>query len=252
MTHEIFYTIILVWCAIAILSFFALLFIPAPYGRHNTKEWRYSINGAIGWVLLEFPSAIAFLFFYLAADDPTDFFSLFFLLLWEAHYFHRSFIFALRRKEAAKPMALVIVISGIIFNLINGSLNGYWLYFISPGYPKSWLYNPQFIIGVALFFIGFGINFVADEQLLKLRRAGGYRYGIPNGLLYRYISCPNYFGEIIEWLGFALATGSPAAYAFVLWTCANLIPRALSHHQWYKKQFLDYPEERKAVIPFIL
>jgi len=32
----------------------------------------------------------------------------------------------------------------------------------------------------------------------------------------------------------------------------NLVPRAIDHHKWYKKEFADYPKERKAVIPFIL
>ena len=67
--------------------------------------------------------------------------------------------------------------------------------------------------------------------------------------MYRWISCPNYFGEIIEWIGWAIATWSLAGLAFALWTAANLVPRAYSHHQWYRESFTDYPPERKALVP---
>jgi hypothetical protein len=33
---------------------------------------------------------------------------------------------------------------------------------------------------------------------------------------------------------------------------ANLAPRALKTHRWYKDTFPDYPEQRKALIPFVV
>ena len=66
------------------------------------------------------------------------------------------------------------------------------------------------------------------------------------------MSCPNYLGEIIEWVGWAVATWSLAGLSFAVWTAANLIPRAWQHHRWYRAEFPDYPKERKAVIPFLL
>ncbi len=73
---------------------------------------------------------------------------------------------------------------------------------------------------------------------------------MPRGGLYAFISCPNYFGEIVEWTGWAIATWSVAGASFALWTAANLIPRARAHHRWYREQFADYPAERRAVLPF--
>jgi len=37
-----------------------------------------------------------------------------------------------------------------------------------------------------------------------------------------------------------------------LWTIANLAPRALANHKWYKETFPEYPSQRKALIPFFL
>ena len=70
--------------------------------------------------------------------------------------------------------------------------------------------------------------------------------------MYRYISCPNYFGEIVEWIGFYLMTLSIPALIFVFWTMCNLIPRAISTHNWYLSSFDNYPKNRKVIIPFLI
>ncbi len=70
--------------------------------------------------------------------------------------------------------------------------------------------------------------------------------------MYKYISSPNYFGEIIEWAGWAILTWSSAGFVFFIWTIANLFPRAIAHHKWYQNKFEDYPMNRKAIFPFIL
>ena len=113
--------------------------------------------------------------------------------------------------------------------------------------------DPRFIIGGIVFVAGFVINQVADKELISLRKDGSKDYFIPNGGLFNYISCPNFFGEIIEWSGFAIMAWNLPALSFAVWTAANLIPRALDHHKWYKSYFKkEYPESRKAVIPFLL
>ena len=53
-------------------------------------------------------------------------------------------------------------------------------------------------------------------------------------------------------LALALAlVWSPAGLLFAVWTAANLVPRARSHHTWYKENFPDYPANRKAIAPFL-
>ena len=252
MTKEEFFLILLIWCGLAAVSFVVLLFMPAPYGRHSQKKWGPTINGTLGWFIMEFPSAITYAWFFFIGNNSTNFFSIMFLVMWEIHYLHRALIFPLRRRDTMSPMPLYVVLMGMFFNVINAFLNSYWINELSSGYPEEWFFDITFIIGISLFVIGFLINFNADERLLKLKREGDRGYKIPKGGFYKYISCPNYFGEIMEWIGFAIATWSPAALTFAIWTCANLVPRALSHHKWYQEYFGEYPKERKAIVPFIL
>ena len=92
----------------------------------------------------------------------------------------------------------------------------------------------------------------ADARLRSLRDRTDQRYSIPHGGMYRWVSCPNYLGELIEWTGWAVMTWSLAGTSFALFTAANLVPRALSHHRWYRQRFDDYPSDRRAVLPGIL
>jgi len=107
------------------------------------------------------------------------------------------------------------------------------------------------LIGLIIFFTGMYINRSSDNKLISLRKENK-EYQIPQGGMFKYISCPNHFGEIVEWIGFAIIVFNLGALSFALWTAFNLIPRALNHHNWYINSFKEYPEKRKAVIPFIL
>jgi steroid 5-alpha reductase family enzyme len=141
----------------------------------------------------------------------------------------------------------------MVFNLVNASANGYWLFWAGPERPLSWLADPRFLVGVLLFLGGMAVNLSSDYRLLGLRRSGGARYQNPPARgLFRWVSCPNYLGEIVEWCGWALATWSLAGLSFAAWTVANLVPRALAHHRWYRATFPEYPAARKALIPFLL
>jgi steroid 5-alpha reductase family enzyme len=131
---------------------------------------------------------------------------------------------------------------------MNGFLNGYYLGYLAPEDAPGITVNV--VVGLALFFLGMYINQGTDSRLIALRKKqGGYQ--IPKGWLFKYISCPNHFGEIVEWAGFAILAWSVPAVTFAVWTFCNLVPRALNHHEWYQENFEDYPKDRKAVLPKI-
>lgn len=121
--------------------------------------------------------------------------------------------------------------------------------------PTTWINQPAFGIGLVLAITGMIINAQTDAALRRLRAQGKGGYQIPRGYwLFQYVSCPHYFGEILQWLGFWLAADqSTVAASFVAFTAANLVPRAVHQHAWYRKHFGDaYPSTRKAWIPFVL
>ena len=168
--------------------------------------------------------------------------------LFVLHYINRVIIFPLRIRTKGKLMPLSIAAMAFIFNIVNGSVLGYYLAFKSS-YADSWFTDPRFLIGMVIFFVGAYINQRSDHILINLRKPGETGYSIPRGFLFNHISCPNHFGEIVEWTGFAIMTWSMPGLSFAIWTAANLVPRALNHHEWYKERFSDYPSERKAVVP---
>jgi 3-oxo-5-alpha-steroid 4-dehydrogenase 1 len=250
MREQAFFNILLVsWFVLAAAIFVALFFIVAPYGRHTRRNWGPAIGDKLGWIVMEAPSPILFAAFFALGIKSVTVTAIAFLVLWEVHYVHRAFIYPFSRRAGASGMAVAVVSMGFLFNIGNAYLNGRYLFTLSGGYDNGWLLTPQFICGAALFITGFIINRKADDDLRNLRKPGESGYKIPDSGLYRWISCPNYFGEILTWVGWAVATWSLPGLAFAVFTVANLAPRARAHHLWYKRQFADYPPRRKALVP---
>jgi 3-oxo-5-alpha-steroid 4-dehydrogenase 1 len=243
----------LAYLAIAAVVFVVLFFIPAAYGRHTRAGWGPLMSTRLSWIIMESTSLLVFATCMLLGSRSITPASGILGALWLGHYLHRAWIFPFRMKMSARPTPVVICAMAILFNLGNAYLNARWIYTLSPGsYSEAWLRDPRFLLGVALFLAGFAINYASDRTLATLRAPGESGYKIPQGGLYRWISCPNYFGEIIEWSGFALAAWSLPGLSFAVWTAANLAPRAIVHHRWYRTTFPEYPPARKALIPNLL
>ena len=234
------------WIIIALIIFPINLIYKAPYGKHSTKKWGKTIDNKTGWVLMEFPALITCpLIYYIVAEEIS--LSIGFIFIWITHYFNRTIIYPLKIKTKGKKIPVAIVASAFFFNVINGILNGYFIATI----PFESISLTCILIGFIIFIIGLFINISSDNTLIKLR-TNQKGYVIPKGGLFNYVSCPNFFGEIIEWLGFAIMTLNLGSISFLIWTICNLIPRSKAHHNWYKENFEKYPSKRKAVIPYLL
>ena len=202
------------------------------------------------WVVMESPAVLAFAAIFFMGQHRFALAPLVLLAMWQLHYVNRTFVFPFKLKVDGKTTPIAVAGMAIVFNLFNAYVNARQIGHLGS-YATSWLYDPRFVLGFVLFLGGRHINIEADRRLVALRDEGdGYR--IPRGWLYRYISCPNYFGEIVEWVGWAVATWSLAGASFAIFTIANLAPRAVSHHRWYHGKFEDYPPERKALVPFVV
>src|SRR5690554_1211086 len=239
------------WIALGIAVFIILNFITAPYGRHTKTTWGPLIDNKLGWFIMEFFLLVVLFYFILTGINEQSIVNIIITGLITIHYLDRSIIFPIRIQTKGKKMPLLIMIFALRFNLSNGFLFGYYLGNFKV-YTLNWLTTPQFIIGTLIFITGAVINKYADTILINLRKPNETGYKIPYGGLFKYVSCPNLFGEIVQWFGFAVLTWSLPGLAFFVWTFANLVPRAISHHKWYLSHFENYPKERKAVIPFIL
>ena len=240
-----------IWIGVAIITFLVLVIfkIKAPYGRHSNAKWGILIPNKWGWFIMELPAFLIMPIITIMGPTEKSELTYLLVLLWILHYFNRTFIFPFRLKTKNKKMPLLIVVSAILFNSINGFLNGYFLGYLNT--EMSSIVSFNVMTGVFVFFTGMYINKTADKHLISLRTSNeGYQ--IPHGSLFKYISCPNHFGEVVEWVGFMIIACNLPSMTFAIWTFCNLSPRSLNHHNWYKEKFNNYPKNRKAILPFIL
>ena len=158
------------------------------------------------------------------------------------------------RLRGNSKMPLGIVVMGMLFNTLNALMQGGWIFYLAPeGFYDDWFSKPQIYIGAAIFIAGMAINLHSDHIIRTLRKPGDTDHYIPYGGMFRYVTSANYFGELTEWIGFAIASWSWAGAVFVLWTFANLAPRAASLRRRYTKEFGEEFTRlgRKRIIPFI-
>jgi 3-oxo-5-alpha-steroid 4-dehydrogenase 1 len=251
-TPEIFEFFLVVMASVALVVFVALFFVKAGYGMFFDRKWGPPLPNRLGWFLMEAPIFILMAVMWAISDRRWDVVPLVFFVIFETHYLQRSFIFPWLIRGNSK-MPLGIVLMAVLFNTCNALMQGGWIFFFSPEYSIDWLWSPQFIIGAALFFAGFVINLHSDYIIRHLRAPGDTRHYIPRGGMFRWVSSANYFGELVEWIGFAVLTWSWAGVVFAWWTLANLAPRADAIWMNYQREFgEEFTKLRlKRMIPFI-
>ena len=249
-----FNTLIISMAVLGLIVFISLYFVTAGYGKFATKRWGPSVNNKVGWIIMESPVFLLMLILWLLSPNKGNIVTTLFLLLFELHYFQRSFIFPFLLKGKS-TMPLSIIAMGIIFNTINALMQGGWLFYLAPAgtYTTEWLTTPQFIIGTIIFFAGMIININSDSVIRHLRKPGDTNHYLPQKGMYKYVTSANYFGEIVEWTGFAILTWSLSGVIFAWWTFANLVPRAASIYKRYIEEFGSQVKEKrlKRVFPFI-
>jgi 3-oxo-5-alpha-steroid 4-dehydrogenase 1 len=245
----------LVWTGVGLLAFLFSTQINAPYGRHTAipdiRKWGPSIPNKLAWFIMELPTLLIFTYLLITGTNTLSPVLLGIASLYLIHYLYRSIWFPLQMRTTGKTMPFVIALMAIGFNVVNASMLGYWFGSMAI-YSSAWLTDPRFIFGLVIFFTGMYIHVRSDHMLINLRKPGETDYKVPTGFLFEKISCPNHFGEMLQWAGFALLSWSLPALVFALWTIFNVLPRSLAHHKWYQAKFSDYPKKRKAVWPGIL
>lgn len=170
------------------------------------------------------------------------------LVLFTLHFVKREFETLFVHKFSSGYMP--------IFNLFKNS-SYYWGYAFFVAY---FVLHPQFTspcmtqvyIGAAAMVVFELMNLYCHVYLSGLRPAGSTERKIPRGFLFELVSCPNYLVEILSWVAFTVMTNSLPSLLFTLSGAGQMLIWALGKHRRYKKEFPEYPKNRKALIPFII
>jgi len=225
----------------------ALLYITAPYGRHFSSGWGPVLPNRLAWFLMELPALLVIGIVLLTSHQTLTAAVLIPWAMWTVHYAYRTFIFPALMRPSGKNFPALLVLFALLFNTLNGYNNGSAL--LANEAAGAQLSSVHFMVGSALFVAGFCLHFISDQAIRNLRKNGFTGYRIPYGTWFDRVSNPNYLGEILQWLGWAVLTWSWAGLAFALFTICNLAPRAVANHRWYRQTFPDYPRERKILLP---
>lgn len=225
----------------------ALIYMPAPYGRHHRKGWGGTLPNRLAWVLMEIPAFAVIAWLVLNSPARNQAVAIVPLAFWMFHYGYRTFVFPALMRPSDRTFPAVLVLFAIGFNVLNGYNNAQPL--IGSAALGQSLLSGHFIVGSLVFTVGFVMHVHSDTVIRRLRKNGESGYSIPQGGMFRWVGSPHYLGEMIQWTGWAVMTWSLAGVAFALFTVCNLLPRAITNHHWYQEQFSDYPASRKKLIP---
>ena len=251
---ECYNTFLVVMAAVALVVFVALYFVEAGYGYLFNRKFGFPVPNRIAWVLMECPVFIVMFILWWMSDYAIEAAPFTLFIIFQTHYFQRSFIFPMLIRGNSK-MPVGIMLMGMVFNTLNAIMQGGWIFYYAPemGYYNDWMSKPYIYIGVAVFAFGMITNIHSDYVIRNLRKPGDTKHYIPKGGMFKYVSSANYFGEFMEWVGFAIASWSWAGVIFALWTFANLGPRSASLYKRYEKEFGEEftSLKRKRIIPFI-
>ncbi|TFK34315.1 hypothetical protein BDQ12DRAFT_689844 [Crucibulum laeve] len=220
------------------------------------------------------------------------------IIMYLAPRFNHAVIGPLRARQLSPKSETISVIYNSFYNIVLGFLIGA---FLASPLVKATLsgLSLRFLFGFAIWALGFKGKLMHDEILLNIERRAISRAKdgeegsevkelhatIPQGVMFQYVSFPNLFCELVQWLGFAIVSSpfpfdlssilslinlanivsviqkpsymfaphlSPS-YVLFMAEAAMKIPRALNGHKRYRERFgPSYPTERKAIIPFVV
>ena len=97
------------------------------------------------------------------------------------------------------------------------------------------------IIGMVFMLIAFIIETLADFQKMSAKRRNAGRF--VSGGLYRFVRCPNYFGEILFWFG-VFITGLSTYCSFFQWLAALIGLFGTAYIMLCRAKRLEYRQDK--------
>lgn len=256
----VFDTVLAIGLAFSVITFLGSIFIPSPYGRFAAEGKGINLHPKLGWWLMEIPASVVFLWFFLRSNpDSWTITTLVLAGIWIIHYGNRGWFFPLSLRTAPgarSTFSVMVMVLGVFVTGIHGYLHALWFTRYGTHLTVEWLVDPRFLIGLAIYALGLFLILSSESVMRHLRPPNpppdAPRYRIPYGWAFRWVSSPQYLGEIIAWTGFAILTWGLPGVMILLISASNLVPRALATHRWYREKFPDYPADRRALIPYVL
>ena len=179
-----------------------------------------------------------------------------------------SFLF-IRIKKAGEDIRFREIKKSPTRFFMTWTLQGMWVSLCSAcalaGIAKGVIINSYFYIGLTVFFIGFIIEIIADNQKTKFRSNPENKDKFIDSGLWKFSRHPNYLGEILLWSGisiislssldgFELATLISPLFTYLLLVYVSGI-RILEHNGDKKWGHLDsyksYKENTPRLIGFL-
>lgn len=210
------------WAMIIVgaMTLIATLFITAPYGKFSKeKGWGFRLPSTMSWMIMESPNLwMPFMILSLfpikltmqskvpltalssplyVLEEPEHFWgnpNFVLLVMFLLHYIHRDIIFP-QFLSASNPMPVSVMLLAFLFCSWNATNQALTLFFAADYNVEEWWNASSTKIGIALFFIGMGINVFTDYSLIAQKSAAqelGIQYIIPQGFLFDLVACPNY------------------------------------------------------------
>ena len=145
-----------------------------------------------------------------------------------------------------------------VFNIFKNS-GHYWV--LSGLLIAYFTYSPTSITAgpvipaltypaLVLYIIGELGNLNAHLVLRSLRKPGGTERGVPKGLGFDWVTCPNYTFEILAWLAILMVNKSWSTAVFIAVAVTQMVLWAKKKESRYRKELgTAYKKKRFAMIP---
>lgn len=157
MDAETFGSFLWIMTLVAALVFIALYFVKACYGMFRSAAWGLSVNNKLAWMLMEVPVFLVMIWMWWYSDRRFLPVQLTFFFFFQLHYFQRSFVFpCLLQGKGRMPVAILLM--GILFNVLNGFMQGEWIFYLSPAdrYTSQWFAAAAIYIRYSSVFCRYG------------------------------------------------------------------------------------------------
>ncbi|KAJ0101459.1 hypothetical protein Patl1_05819 [Pistacia atlantica] len=244
--------------AMSVLSLVSLVFLGCSeiMGKHLKYSKFWNVNNS-GKSQVKLSSRTGMLIFYTPAVlaglasfwiFPHQGFR--FLLLTSAltfHFFKRDFEVLFIHKYSGG----VILDSAILIGALYFAATAMMIYFqhLSEGLPEPRIDLKY--VGMVVFLLGISGNFYHHYLLSKMREDGEKQYKIPKGGLFDRIVCPHYLFEILTFWGIFLISQNLYALCCALGVSFYLMGRSYATRKWYLSKFENFPQDVKAVFPYV-